>query len=89
MLLNNKSYRILCDVDDTLEQSYFRMMRGRFCSHHMPTILLFFPLQRHKESEGGPPCNSMPFSAAWAYYGNVLVLVSAASLNGRVRGEVK
>ena len=24
-------------------------------------------------------CNSMPFSAAWAYYGYVLVLVSAAS----------
>ena len=55
------------------------MMRGRFCSHHMPIMLLFFPLQRHEESEGGSPCNSMPFGAAWAYYGNVLVLASAAS----------
>ena len=55
------------------------MMRGHFCSHHMPIILLFFPLQRHEESEGGPPCNSMPFGAAWAYYGKVLVLASAAS----------
>ena len=34
-------------------------------------------------------CNSMPFSAAWAYYGNVLVLANAASLNGCVCGEVK
>ena len=89
MLLNNKSYQIPCDVDDTLERSYFRMIRGRFCLHHMPTILLFFPLQRHKELEGGPPCNSMPFGAAWAYYGKVLVLVSAASLNGCVCSEVK
>ena len=24
-------------------------------------------------------CNSMPFGAAWAYYGKVLVLASAAS----------
>ena len=24
-------------------------------------------------------CNSMPFGAAWAYYGKVLVLTSAAS----------
>ena len=31
----------------------------------------------------------MPLGAAWAYYGKVLVLVNAASLNGRVRGEVK
>ena len=30
----------------------------------------------------------MPFGAAWAYYGKVLVLVSAASLNGRKRGKV-
>ena len=80
MPLNNKSYRIPCDVDNTLEQSYFRMTRGHFCSHHMPTILLFFPLQQHEELEGGPPCNSMPFGAAWAYYSKVLILVNAASL---------
>ena len=89
MLLNNKSYRVLCNLDDTLEWLYFHMMRGCFCSHHMLTILLFFPLQRHEESEGGPPCNSIPFGAAWADYGKVLVLVNAASLNGRVHGEVK
>ena len=34
-------------------------------------------------------CNSMPFGAACAYYGKVLVLASAASWNGRVCGEVK
>ena len=55
------------------------MMRGCFCSHHMPIILLFFPLQQNEELEGGPPFNSMPFGAAWAYYGKVLVLASAAS----------
>ena len=78
MPLNNKSYRIPCNVDDALERSYLRMMRGHFCLHHMPTNLLFFPLQRHKESEGGPPCNSMLFGAAWAYYGKVLILANAA-----------
>ena len=26
-----------------------------------------------------PNCNSMPFGAAWAYYGEVLVLASVAS----------
>ena len=26
----------------------------------------------------GIGCNSMPFGAAWAYYGKVLVLISAA-----------
>ena len=35
------------------------------------------------------PCNSMPFSAAWAYYGQVLVFANAASLNGCVHGKVK
>ena len=34
-------------------------------------------------------CNSMPFDAAWAYYGKVLVLVSVASLNSRMHGKVK
>ena len=42
-------------------------------------MLMFFPLQRHKESEGGPPCNSMPLGVAWAYYIKVLVLASVAS----------
>ena len=34
-------------------------------------------------------CNSIPFGAAWAYYGKVLVLASVVSWNGHVRGEVK
>ena len=33
------------NVNDALEWSYFRMIRGHFCSHHMPIMLLFFPLQ--------------------------------------------
>ena len=44
------------------------MPRSRFDSHHMPIMLLFSPLQRREESERGPPCNSMPLGAAWAYY---------------------
>ena len=31
----------------------------------------------------------MPFGAAWAYYGKVLILATAALLNGHVHGEVK
>ena len=77
--LYHESYWIPCNVNDTLGQSYFRMLRSRFCSHHMPIMLMFFPLQRHKESEGGPPCNSMPLGAAWAYYIKVLILASTAS----------
>ena len=42
-----------------------------------------------KYEYGATNCNSMPFSAAWAYYGKVLVLVNAASLNGCVHREVK
>ena len=34
-------------------------------------------------------CNSMPFGAAWAYYGKVLVVASAALWNSCVRSEVK
>ena len=77
--LNHKNYWIPCNINDALERSYFCMMRGRFCSHHMPIMLLFFPLQQHKESEGGPPCYSMPFGVALAYYGKVLIHTSAAS----------
>ena len=79
MPLNHKGYWIPCNVNDALEWSYFHMMRGHFCWHHMPIILLCFLLQRHKESEEGPPCNSMPLGVALAYYGKVLVLASAAS----------
>ena len=42
MPLNHKGYWIPCNVNDALERSYFCMMRGRFCSHHMPIMLLFF-----------------------------------------------
>ena len=66
--LYHESYWIPCNVNDTLGWSYFRMPRSRFCLHHMPIMLMFFPLQRHEKSEGGPPCNSMPLGAAWAYY---------------------
>ena len=36
------------------------MPRSHFSSHHMPIMLLFLPLQQWENSEGGPPCNSMP-----------------------------
>ena len=55
-----ESYWISCYVNDALKRSYFRMPRSHFCSHHMPIMLLFLPLQRCENSEGGPPCNSMP-----------------------------
>ena len=55
-----KSYWILCYVNDAYKRSYFCMPRSCFYSHHMPSMLLFLPLQRCKNSEGGPPCNSMP-----------------------------
>ena len=74
-----ESYWIPCNINDALERSYFRMSRSRFHLHHMLIMLVIFPLQRHEESEGGPPCNSMPLGAAWAYYIKVLVLASVAS----------
>ena len=55
-----KSYWISCYVNDTFKRSYFRMPRSCFDSHHMPIMLLFLPLQQCENSEGGPPCNSMP-----------------------------
>ena len=55
-----KSHWISCYVNDAFKWSYFRMSRSRFDSHHMPMMLLFLPLQRCENSEGGPPCNSMP-----------------------------
>ena len=58
--LYHESYWISCYVNDAFKRSYFRMPRSQFCSHHMPFILLFLPLQRCENSEGGPPCNSMP-----------------------------
>ena len=55
-----KSHWISCYVNNAFKRSYLRMPRSRFCSHHMPVTLLFLPLQRCENSEGGPPCNSMP-----------------------------
>ena len=55
-----KSHWISCYVNDAFKRSYLRMPRSRFDSHHMPMMLLFLPLQRCENSEGGPPCNSMP-----------------------------
>ena len=55
-----KSYWISCYVNDAFKRSYFRMLRSHFYSHHMPIMLLFLPLQRCENSEGGPPYNSMP-----------------------------
>ena len=55
-----KSHWISCYVNDAFKWTYLRMPRSRFDSHHMPMMLLFLPLQRCENSEGGPPCNSMP-----------------------------
>ena len=55
-----KSHWISCYVDDAFKRSYFRVPRSCFSLHHMPMMLLFPPLQRCENSEGGPPCNSMP-----------------------------
>ena len=55
-----ESYWISGYVDDAFKRSYFRMPRSHFYSHHMPIMLLFLPLQWCENSEGGPPCNSMP-----------------------------
>ena len=55
-----KSHWISCYVNDAFKQSYLRMPRSCFNLHHMPMMLLFLPLQRCKNLDGGPPCNSMP-----------------------------
>ena len=55
-----KSHWISGYVNDTFKRSYLRMPRSRFNSHHMLMMLLFLPLQRCKNWDGGPPCNSMP-----------------------------
>ena len=55
-----ESYWISGYVNDVFKWSYFCMPRSHFYSHHMPIMLLFLPLQRCENSEGGPPCNSMP-----------------------------
>ena len=55
-----KSHWISCYVNNAFKRPYFCMLRSRFYSHHVPMMLLFLPLQRCKNLEGGPPCNSMP-----------------------------
>ena len=54
-----KSHWISCYVNDAFKRSYFRVPRSHFYSHHVPMMLLFLPLQRCENLEGGPPCNSM------------------------------
>ena len=44
---------------------------------------------QEKNLEKEEKCKSMPFGAAWAYYGKVLVLASAALWNGCIHGLVK
>ena len=78
MSLNDESHWVSRNIYDAFRRSYFRMTRSCLRSHHMLVMLLHFPLQQHEESKGGPPCNSMPFGVAWAYYSEVLVSSSAA-----------
>ena len=67
--LYDESYWISGDVDDALGRSHVHMPGSRFSSHHLPIMLVFFPLQRCEKSEGGPPCNSIACPwAAWACY---------------------
>ena len=44
-----ESHRIMCDVDDAFKRSYLCMPRSQFCSHHMPVMLLFLPLQQYEK----------------------------------------
>ena len=60
MSVYHESHWISCNIDDAFGRLYICVVRSRFGSHHM-LIMLLFPLQRRKKSEGGPPCNSMPF----------------------------
>ena len=53
-------HRILCYIYDAFKRSYLCMPRSCFYSHHVPLMLLLLPLQRCENSEGGPPCNTMP-----------------------------
>ena len=79
--LYDESYWISGDVDDALRQSYIRMWRSHFGSHHSPKLLMLFPLQQCEKSEGGPPCNSI--ACPWCSLGllsyKVPVLASTAS----------
>ena len=55
-----KSHWISCDVNNAFKMLYLCMSRNCFNLHHMPMMLLFLPLQRCENLEGGHPCNSMP-----------------------------
>ena len=72
MSVCHESHWISCNIDDALGWSYVCVARSRFGSHHMP-IMLLFPLQRCEKSEGGPPCNSMPF---WCGFGFTILKFS-------------
>ena len=60
MPLYYESYWISGYVNNAFKRLYIHMPRRRFYSHHMLIMLLFLPLQRCKNSDGGPSCNSMP-----------------------------
>ena len=77
--LYHKSYWIPCNINDALGQLDISMTRSHFCAHHMMIMLLTFPLQRCKKSEGGPPCNSMPLRCGLGLLYLSSILASAAS----------
>ena len=78
VLLNHESHWVLANIHDALEQLHFCMSRGLLHSHHMLLIFCYSLIQRNKELEGGPPCDSMPVDACGAYYGNVRISFSVA-----------
>ena len=69
-----KSHWISSYVNNAFKWSYFCMPRSRFYSHHVPMMLLFLPLQQCENSEGGPPCNSMPL----VWYGLTICVVKCS-----------
>ena len=75
-----ESYWISGNVNDALGRAYVGLPRSRFGSHHMPVMLLFLPLQRRENSEGGPPCNSMP---SWCGFGPTILTYSFSLVQHR------
>ena len=55
-----ESHWVSGDVHDAFRRPHVRVVRRRLCSHHTPMFMLLLPLQRCENSEGGPPCKSMP-----------------------------
>ena len=78
MPLDDKSYRISRNIDNTLKRAYFHMVRGCLGSHHKPRKMSFIPLQQHENWREDLHVIVCPSGAAWAYYIKVPVNVSAA-----------